>query len=132
MKIAALITALALAGGCAFAAGNSSTSGAASDYQNQSTATSTDTQSGTSGANGGVIDKTKRALHRVGGATRNTMHRIGNAARRTTHGGDNTAASGSDTRSMGASGSGSASDTQDSARRARMDQAYDNWRSRQK
>jgi hypothetical protein len=60
------------------------------------------------------------------------VHRIGNAARRATHSGDNTAASGSDTRSMGASGSGSGSDPQDGARRGRMDQAYDNWRSRQK
>jgi hypothetical protein len=128
MKIAALITALALAGGSAFAAGNSSTSGAASDTGNQSTAAST----GTAGTTGGAIDKTKRAVHRAGHATRNTAHRTGSAARRMKHGGDHTAASGGDTRSMGASGPDSASDMQDSAWRARMDQAYNDWKSRQK
>src|SRR5207244_8613950 len=97
MKIAALITAAALACGTAFAAGTTA------DTQKSTTASNTQTE--TKGEGIGV--KTKRAFHRMGAKLRSIGHK------------DTQHASNSDTRAMGAR-----ADTQDSARRARMDAAY--------
>jgi Skp family chaperone for outer membrane proteins len=115
MKIRALVTVLALACGTAFAA---QYSGAAEDAanRNQPAAASTDAQPK---KGGGLIDKTKRAMHRLGDKMRSAMHRKDKNTQ--------TAAKG-DTRSMGAAGS----DTQDSGRQQRMDDAYASWKSKQK
>lgn len=110
MKIAALITVLALA--CAPALAQNKTG-------------STDSQAKAS--SGGLVDKTKRGLQRMGDATRRTGERIGNKVQKATNRSESRQAARSDARSMGA-----APDTADSDRRARMDEAYGNWKSRQK
>ena len=101
MKIPALLTALALTCGTAFAAG----SGEAD--RGHSAAATSDTQPRAD--NDGIVDKTKRALRRMGDKIRSATSRD------------------SDTRAMGASGA----ESDDSARRRRMDEAYENWRSQQ-
>lgn len=68
------------------------------------------------------MDKTKRAFHRMGDKMRDTGHRITNKTNSKDDGDKTRYSSKNDTRSMGASGS----DTSDSARRARMDEAYAN------
>ena len=115
MKIPTLVIVAALACGAAVA------------QTSNSTAAATDSQSRAS--NGGLVDKTKNAFHRLGDATRNTWNRIAHRGRKSTDRDDAAdSASRSDTRSMGASGS----NTTDHSRRTRMDQAYDNWKSKQK
>ncbi len=109
MKIAALITATALACGTAFAAGSTA------DKTDHSTAATASTQTETKGE--GIAVKTKRAFHRMGEKLRS----IGNKNRDTAQ-----AKKDQDTRTMGAG-----PDTQDSARRERMDSAYSNWHSKQ-
>jgi hypothetical protein len=121
MKIPALLAALALACGAAVA-GPDHAGSVSGPSVSQSSSNSA------SGSGNGVVDKTKRALHRMGDATRNTLHRIGNAGRHSGPNGSDSHASdrGSDTRAMGASGS----DSNDSARRSRMDDAYQRWSSK--
>jgi hypothetical protein len=115
MKTAALLASLALACGTAFAA------------QDNNAATTRDTQTTPSG--GAVVDKTKNTLHRMGDKVRGAGHRVANAVRRSNDRADNhPPGSNTDTRSMGAPGS----DTADTARRARMDDAYDNYKSKQR
>ena len=115
MKIRALVTVLALACGTAFAAQDtSSTAAEDAANRNQSTAASTDTQP----KKGGLVDKTKNAMHRMGDKIRSAMHRKDKSTQ---------AAAKSDTSSMGAA----SSDTQDSARQQRMDGAYASWKSKQ-
>ncbi|MDB5874816.1 MAG: hypothetical protein JWQ07_4258 [Ramlibacter sp.] len=99
MKIPALVTALALACGTAFAAQTNNT--ADSSRYNSTATASADTSSKGSGE--GLLAKTKRAFHKMGDKMRSVGHK-----------------SGSDTRTMGASGS-------DNGRRARMDEAYANY-----
>jgi hypothetical protein len=120
MKIRALLTVLALTCGAAFAQGNSgSTSRDAGASRNQSTAAAADSQSKGSGE--GLVAKTKRAFHNMG-------DKIRNAGRKNKDGDNQTAGrSGNDTRSMGAAGS----DSSDASRRARMDDAYANSKSKQ-
>lgn len=126
MKIPALVTALALACGTAMAAG-SGAAGAGKTLGHGETAVGQAEHSTSSGQpRDGLANKMKRGFNRMGEATRNTMHRIGNAGRKTTDG--NEQAAGSDTRSMGSAGS----EAQDTERRARIDQAYESWRSKQK
>ena len=115
MKIRALVTVLALACGTAFAAQPGSEAADEAANRNQSTAASTDAQP----KKGGLVDKTKNAMHRLGDKMRNAMHRKDKNSQ--------TAAK-SDTRSMGAAGS----ETQDRDRQQRMDDAYANWKSKQK
>jgi hypothetical protein len=102
MKISTVITAVALAfGGAAFAQSGAG----ASDHNSGTTATSQ--QSTANG--GGIIDKTKRGLHRMGAKVRNALHR-------------------DHTTSMGAAGNDNTA--QDAGRRGRMDDAYANWKAK--
>jgi Rad52/22 family double-strand break repair protein len=112
MKIRALVTVLALACGTAFAAQYGSEAAGEAANRNQSATTDS--------GKGGVVDKTKNAVRRLG-------DKIGNATTRKDKNKTQTAAKG-DTRSMGAAGS----DTQDRDRQQRMDDAYANWKSKQK
>jgi hypothetical protein len=108
MKIPTLLTAVALTCGVAFTA--QANTGA--DQQKQSTAASS-THAQAKGE--GLGTKTKRAFHRVGDKLRS----IGNK--------DKTqSARNDDTQTMGAG------PAQDSGRRQRMDDAYANWKSKQK
>jgi hypothetical protein len=123
MKIATLAAVVALACGTAFAAGNNSYGDQKAAPSHESAAAANDnTHSGD-----GLLNKTKRALHRMGEKMRGATHRVANSDKKSEA--DRQAqASGSDTRSMGAAGS----NAQDSARQRRMDDAYSNWQSRQK
>ena len=119
MKIAALLTALALASGTALAAQDSS---------NYDTRDTTAAHRPTAAATGtphqeGIVERTKSAIRRTGEKLGHATERLpGNRS------GDpaTTDASRSGTRSMGAAGS------DDSVRQRRMDDAYNSWRSRQK
>jgi hypothetical protein len=116
MKIPALIAIAALTCGTAFAQGyGSGSTQRAPATGNQSTAAAPDSPSNS--ADEGLLAKTKRAFHRLG----EKMRSAGSKAKDT-----DTTASKSDTRSMGAAGS----DTSDSARQSRMDQAYANSKSK--
>ncbi|HXE48296.1 MAG TPA: hypothetical protein VN663_07995 [Ramlibacter sp.] len=117
MKIPALVTVLALACGTAFAAQDTSST-AAEDAANRDQAATTDS------GKGGVVDKTKDAVRHLGDKIGN---KIGNATTSKDKSKTPTAAK-SETRSMGAA----ATDTQDRGRQQRMDDAYANWKSRQK
>jgi len=114
MKITALLAAAALACGTAYA----NTSATTSHDTTKHSAAATDKQSGTTHEGVGV--KTKRALGKMGDKIRSAGHKLAHA----THTDKNAS---SDTRAMGASGS----DTQDSGRQRRMDDAYANWQSKQ-
>jgi hypothetical protein len=115
MKIPALIAIAALTCGTAFAQGYGSSTQRDSAHGSQSTAAAPESPS--KSADDGLIAKTKRAFHRLG----EKMRSAGNKAKDS-----DTTASKSDTRSMGAAGSGSS----DSARQSRMDQAYANSKSK--
>jgi hypothetical protein len=118
MKIPALLTVLALACGSSFAGGSYSGSADrdAAGHPKQSATVASDTK-----ANDGIVDKTKRAFRRMGDKMRSASNRADHDRR-------SDQAMRSDTRSMGAAGS----ETQDSARQRRMDEAYDNWKAKQK
>ena len=105
MKIAALVTAAALACGTAFAGQTEA------DAQKSST-TASNTQTEAKGE--GIAVKTKRAFHRMGDKLRSIGHKDK----------DTQQAKGSDTSTMGAG-------AEDSGRRARMDSAYSNWQKKQ-
>lgn len=116
MKIPALLAALAIASGSALAAGNSGDAthrGVTADSQH-SAATDTSPHRGAS-----FVEKTKRAFRRMGDKLANATHTDKNREEST--------ARGSDTRAMGAAGS----DTHDSGRQRRMDDAYSNYRGKQ-
>jgi hypothetical protein len=106
MKIRILVAILAVAAGTAFA-------------QSADNSSAASTQS----SSGGVVDKTKNALHRAGNAVRNGVNRVAHAGRKVLHRDDT-----SSTQNLGASGSGAT----DNVRQGRMDQAYDTWKSKQK
>lgn len=111
MKIAALITVAALTCGTALAQGYGNTADRdSSASRNQSAAVANDSQP----KGEGIMDKTKRAFHRLGDKIRS----VGNKSKDHT---DKTAQQ-NDTRTMGAAGA----DKSDSARQARIDQAYAN------
>jgi hypothetical protein len=119
MRIPALVTVLALACGGAVAGG----SHAAPDKdgkRHSSAAAAGDHQSKRSGD--GIVDKTKRTFQRMG-EKMGTITRTGSPNER-----EHDQAMRNDTRRMGAAGS----DAQDSSRRQRMDEAYDNWQSQHK
>jgi hypothetical protein len=122
MKIPALITALALAGGVAVAQANTSATHDAS-AKNQTTAAASDD----TGQHEGLGTKLKKGIHRMGQATRNAMHRVAHSGKKdkTT---DTASASQNDTRTMGSYGTSPA----DNARQKRMDDAYSNYQSKQK
>jgi len=114
MKIAAIITVAALAtGSAAFAADYGKQSDR--DMQRDHAAASD------SGKHEGLLDKTKRAFHRMGDKMRGAGSKMAHA----THTPDpnRTAARNDDTRSMGAG----RDDMHDGARQRRMDDAYSNW-----
>jgi hypothetical protein len=103
MKIAALMTAAALACGAAYA-------NTTADAHKQSAATASTAQAEPQGE--GLAVKTKRAFKRMGDKLRSIGHK------------DTQQAKGSDTSAMGAG-------PEDSGRRARMDSAYSNWQKKQ-
>jgi hypothetical protein len=107
MKIAALITVAALTCGTALAQGYGSSSGSSSTH-NQSAATANDSSS----KSDGILDKTKRAFHRLG----EKLHASGNKSSANP---DKTAQENPETSAMGAG-----PDKSSSSRKARMDQAY--------
>lgn len=124
MKITALLAAAALVGGTASAGQN----------DNASTTKPAARQSTTAPADGatheGIGVKTKRALGKIGDKMRSAGNKLAHATHTdkqagTTRRSDESRA-GSDTRTMGAAGSDTGSD---SGRRQRMDNAYDNWKS---
>ncbi|NPC58604.1 hypothetical protein [Caenimonas soli] len=115
MKIPALITVVALACGVAFSA-QAATSSADSSKRGAVVAENRSQAKGE-----GLGAKTKRAFHRMGDQMRSAGHKVSKAT-----GTDKSATN--DTRSMGAPGA----TQQDQARQVRMDEAYNNWKSRQK
>lgn len=76
----------------------------------------------------GVGTKLKNALRRAGDKTRQALNRSGDQR---TAGHDLGAGPDPDTRAMGGPGASGTTATDDRARRARMDDAYSNWRARQ-
>ena len=108
MKISTLVTVAALT--CGTAALAAQPGDGESGAQTTPTATADTNVSGD-----GLVAKTKRALHRVGDKMSRIGHKASDKVSDTVH------ASKSDTRSMGAR-----RDDDDSARRARMDAAYEN------
>jgi hypothetical protein len=114
MKIAALITVAALTCGTAFAQSSGSDT---STTRNRSAATA----NGSQPKGEGLMDKTKRAFHKLG----DKLH----AGKKSGDDTDKTAQQDPEnrsTRAMGASGS----DKSDSSRQSRMDQAYSNSKSK--
>ena len=118
MKIPALIAVAALTCGTALAQGYGSST--RPDPANPSQPAAAAPASPANSADEGLMAKTKRAFQRLG----EKMRSVGNKAKDT-----DTAASKSDTRSMGAAGSDT---TADSARQSRMDQAYANSKAKSK
>lgn len=107
MKIATIVAAVALATGtAAFAADHS----AYSDRDSTNHATVAE-HNDRSASHENFMDRTKRALHRMGEKLRSTTHRDHSETAARDH---------NDTRSMGAAGD-------DSARRDRMDKAYNDY-----
>ncbi len=122
MKIAAIVTAVALATGTAAFAADYGTH-TERDASRQPAASQ---KSDAPGPHEGIVAKTKRALHRMGDKMRSAGHRTAQA----THTDRDRSAMGdrSDTRSMGAA----RDDMHDSARQRRMDEAYANSKKQQK
>jgi hypothetical protein len=115
MKIPALVAALALAGGTAFAAQTAATA----DAENRNQAA----MSANAPKGDGIMDKTKRAFHNMGDKMRSTGSKIAKKIDKADHRDNKTEhASRSDTRTMGAPGA----ETPENARRSRMDEAYAN------
>jgi hypothetical protein len=116
MKIAALITVAALTCGTALAQGyGSSTDRSTSAGPNQSATTANSDQP----KGEGIVDKTKRAFHRLGEKLRGS----GQTAKNGEKDADKTAQQKqNDTHAMGAPGSAKS----DSSRQSRMDEAYAN------
>lgn len=129
MKIAALLTVATLACGAAMAQTGSGSAAA----QDPMAPRAAETTGVPHAKPGGVVDKTKNAMHRMGDKVRHAGERVGKhvpkagpARNSSDHAMSNDTRGDvpSDTRSMGAS--------TDSGRQARMDDAYANWKSRQK
>jgi hypothetical protein len=123
MKIAALLTVVALASGSALAASNSS------NYDSRDTATTHKAPvvvkdkpaAKEAQPKEGIVERTKGAIRRMGEKLGHATERLpGNHANQTA-----SDANSSDTRSMGAG-------SDDSGRQRRMDDAYNNWQSKQK
>ena len=126
MKIAALLTVATLTCGAAMAQ-TASGSAATQDPMAPRSAQATGVPHAKPG---GVVDKTKSALHRAGDKMRHAGERVGRHVPKSGPHHDSkdhamNSDTRSDTRSMGAAGT-------DSARQARMDDAYANWKSRQR
>jgi hypothetical protein len=122
MKNSALVVAVALACGGAFAAQNYSNTADNQAPKHQTAAA----ENHSNAKGGGVMDKTKRFFQRAGDKVRQTGNSLAKKVDKN-HKQDQAAnTASSDTRSMGAAGS----DT-DSARRQRMDDAYGNYRAKQ-
>jgi hypothetical protein len=125
MKIAALLTAATFTCGAAMAQTGSG-SAATQDPMAPRPAQTTGVPHAKPG---GVVDKTKNAMHRMGDKMRHAGDRVGKHVPKSGAHKANDQAMNSDartdTRSMGAAGS-------DSGRQARMDDAYANWKSRQR
>ena len=129
MKIAALLTVATLTCGAALA----QTSSGSAATQDPMAPRPAETTGVPHAKPGGVVDKTKNAMHRMGDKMRHAGDRVGqhvpkagSARDSGDHAMNNDMRSmNSDTRSMGAAGT-------DSGRQGRMDDAYANWKSRQK
>jgi hypothetical protein len=122
MKLPVLVTALALACGGAYAQSGSGDGAAAGPNTNDRTTMSV---SEPKSSGDSVAKKMKRGVHKFADATRRTGQKIASGVRKATHKDDSAHASKDETRSMGASPS------EDSARRARMDSAYENFKRKQ-
>ena len=120
MKLSILITALALACGGAYA--QSGNDGAAAGPNTNDSTTMSQSRDSSSGDS--VGKKMKRGVHKLADATRRTGHKIASGLRKATNK-DSAQASSDNTSTMGAAPS------EDSARRARMDAAYDNFKRKQ-
>ena len=130
MKIAALLTVATLTCGVAFA----QTGSGSAATQDPMAPRAAETTGVPHAKPGGVVDKTKKAMHRMGDKMRHAGDRVGKHvpkagpardSRDQAMKNDMRSDMPSDTRSMGAAGT-------DSGRQARMDDAYSNWKSRQK
>lgn len=123
MKTSALIAAVALAcGSSAFAAQSDTKTEAGRTHSAMA-------DKHAAPASGGVVEKTKNVFRRMGDKMRSAGNRISDktkGASANSRVGDD--AQSPDTRAMGATGPG----REDQARRARMDEAYSNWQSKQK
>lgn len=153
MKIPALLTVLALSCGAAFAQSEPVTSPVATTtdqsiargnrvdgtaaktrsdgkMMGSSAATAKDTTmapSTTTASTGDTLtDKTKRGAHKVADATRHTAHKAKHSVKKSARKAKNVAQN--DTRSMGAS----STDMNSGTRQARMDAAYNDFKSKQK
>ena len=137
MKIAALLTVATLTCGAAMA----QTGSGSAASQDPMAPRPAETTGVPHAKPGGVVDKTKNALHRAGDKMRHAGQRVGTHVPKagTAHDSrdhamrdqgmrdqrDRDHAMNSDTRSMGAAGTSS-------DRQARMDDAYANWKSKQR
>lgn len=125
MRIPAIVTVLALACGSAMAA--QSTTGTdrnVSADRDRTAVVSNDTQAKPAH---GIVQKTKRGMHRMGDKTRATGDRISHKISKTNV---RRGEQGRDTRAMGSTRSTTGMDRGD--RQARMDDAYDSWKSKQR
>ena len=131
MKIAILLTAAALASGSALAASNSSNSDSRDTathkapvvVKDKPAAAAKDAQ-----PKEGIVEQTKGTIRHMGEKLGHATEKLpgDHASNQAANDPSRTEASRSDTRSMGAAGS------DDSDRRRRMDDAYNNWHARQK
>jgi hypothetical protein len=115
MKVQALIAAAAIACGSAAMAQQQDPSSTRAHREDATTARADQPDQGKAGS------KVGNAMHRLGEKTRHAFHRTGDAMHRTASKDKDR----SDTRAMGAAGSGD-----DHARQARMDDAYANWKAK--
>lgn len=126
MKIAAIVTAVALAtGSAAFAAEHSYSQDRDMSRDRPAVTDTHHDRAAARDANRsheGVMAKTKRFFHGIG----DKMRGAGSKMARATHTPDPNARREGDTRAMGAAG-----DTHDSARQRRMDDAYSNYERKQ-
>ena len=125
MKIAALLTVATLTCGAALA----QTGSGSAATQDPMAPRPAETTGVPHAKPGGIVDKTKSALHRAGDKMRDAGHRVGKHVPKSGSAPSSDHAMNSDargdTRSMGAAGT-------DSGRQARMDDAYSNWKSKQR
>ncbi len=133
MRITALAAIAALVCSTPFAAQHTASSerGAPTKAQQRAAAVDKNANKNAKVKGDGVGAKMKRGLSRVGEKIRNTGNRVARATGTDRPGPNNASTSNNsseDNRAMGAA----RSDAQDVSRRDRMDDAYDNWRAKQR
>jgi hypothetical protein len=128
-KITAFAAMAALACSTAFAAQNTTSSERAAATKAQQRAAASNKTTRVKGDSVGA--KMKRGLSRVGDKIRNTGNRVARATG-TDRPGPNTASTANNSSAENRAVSPARSDAQDVSRRDRMDEAYDNYRSKQR